>query len=71
MGTGEQEREQSPNGRHSDVCQNEHRPLERAEHRIENAEDEKDGQRYDDKQPRFGTLLAFIFACPIDVIPSR
>ena len=39
--------------------------------RVENDEDQQDGQRHDDQQPRFRALFAFVLAFPVDVIPAR
>ena len=47
------------------------RPLGRAERGVNDHEDEEDGQRHDDQQPRLGALLALVFALPVDVVAAR
>ena len=57
--------------RHGDGGENQHGPFRRAEHRIEDDEDEQDRQRNDNEQPRVGAYFALVFAFPPDVIPAR
>ncbi len=48
--------------------QNQHGPLERAEHGVEDEEDGQHGDGHDDGHALVGALLAFVFAGPLEVI---
>src|SRR4029077_14352220 len=58
-------------GRDRDVSHNQHRPFERFEHRVKNDEDDEDGNRQYDEQPRVGPLLTGVFSLPFEVIAGR
>ncbi len=63
--------QQTSKRRHGHDGQNQEGPLGRLKHGVENDEDDQDGQRHDDVQPRFGALFTLVLAGPIDLIPGR
>ena len=61
-------RQRAADGGHDDGDQNEHGPLEGAEHGVEDEEDGQHGDGNDDGHALVGALLALVFAGPLEVI---
>src|SRR5258708_3551803 len=68
VSSGKQESQQAADPSHPDVQKNEQRPFERAEHRVENYEDDENRQWDDNSQSCFSPLLTLVFARPLDAI---
>src|SRR5277367_1741914 len=56
---------------HRDVRRNQGGPLTRVEHRIEDREDQKDGDRKYQEQPPLRAFLALILSGPVNVVSRR
>src|ERR1700686_3914078 len=66
-----QESHQAADACHGHRDQNQHGPFGRAKHGVENEEYDQDRDRNDDQQSGLGSLLAFIFSGPLDVVAPR
>src|SRR6267378_4504961 len=71
IGAGQIKRKDAPNGSHRNGQQYQESPFERIEHRIQNQENDQNGNGYDDRQPGLRSLLTFIFARPVEVVSGR
>ena len=64
----DQKSEQTADGRHGNVDENEDRPLAGVEHGVKNDEDSDDGDGQHKHQPARGALLALVLAGPVDLV---
>ena len=65
---GNKQGKQAADGSDGNVGHNQQRPLEGLEHGVEDDEDDEDRDGQDDEQARVGSLLARVFALPVEVI---
>ena len=66
-----EQRQNTSEGSHQHVYQVQQRPLEGAESAVNDHEDEEDRDGNDQHEPRCGSLLALVFALPVDVVAGR
>src|SRR6516225_808288 len=71
MSSARQQRQHTANRSHGNAAHDQQRPFEGIELRVQNDEDQQNGDGDDDLQPLVGALLAFVLAGPVEAVAFR